>query len=116
MEDLYNMEGEYVTINYTSDVEYFINDMHFDGKTIFGEYAPDFDPELETFTGILLDAESVTTSDLPSTIRVVNDSGEEHKFEYHIDDDMVAVNGKEVKVFYSIRYSDNIIDIKSSKQ
>lgn len=99
--ELAKLKGKYVVLYYLSETEQNIFDIHFKGKSLLGEYAPETDPSWETITGILKGATTETAGDLPDEIFVTDSNGVKFTFKYFITPEMVAVNGKRVTVWYS---------------
>ncbi|MBT8220636.1 MAG: hypothetical protein KJP00_12475 [Bacteroidia bacterium] len=111
---LINLQGQYATIHYQSELENMLLDIHDDATSILGEYAPKFDPEWKSITGTLQGATSETVSDLPDEITILDASGETMKFEYYITPEMVALNGQKVTAYYYVRGVHTIVDLVPS--
>tara|TARA_R110002072_G_scaffold71681_1_gene171713 strand:- start:1885 stop:2559 length:675 start_codon:yes stop_codon:yes gene_type:complete len=114
-ETLEGLKGKYATIYYTSDLENDLSDLHFEGKSLFGEYAPEKDDNWKQVTGILSGATSLS-GDLPGEITITDTNGEETTFELYIEDETMKVNGKKVTAYYSLRSSNIITHIVPSSE
>lgn len=75
-EKLHQLRGKYATIFYTSELENSLSDLHYQGTSLFGEYAPEMDNSWKQITGTLQGANKPTPGDLPGKISVVNDKEE----------------------------------------
>lgn len=111
---LVKLKGKYASINYTSDFENNLQDLHFKGKSLQGKYAPEKDDSWEKFTGILGGAENLS-GDLPRKISLTNSLGEKMTFEYFVDDETQKVNGKTVTAYYYSKVVNKIVDISPSE-
>ncbi len=117
MEDLTTLTDKWATIYYTSELENRLMDMHFNGESVSGEYAPEkIDPSWKKITGILRGAEAATPGDLPDTITVTNAKGETIEFGLFIDAETVKANGKEVTAYYYIQGVNTITHIQPSEE
>ena len=114
-ETLLGLKGKYATIYYTSDLENDLNDLHFKGKTLFGEYAPEMDASWKKTTGVLSGANSLS-GDLPGKITITDSKGKKIVFEEYVDDEMMKVNGKTVTSFYSLKAVNKITHIEPSTE
>ena len=113
-ETLNNLPGKYMTFYYTSELVDDLNDIHFEGKSLYGKYAPEMDDSWNKFTGILSGAKSLS-GDLPNLVTITNTDGEIMNFELYVDDTVQKAEGKEVTVFHSIRGLNNITYIEPWK-
>jgi hypothetical protein len=113
-ETLNNLPGKYVTLYYTSELVDDLNDIHFEGKSLYGQYAPEMDDSWNQFTGTLSGAKSLS-GDLPNLIGVTDSLGETRNFELYVDDVVQKAEGKQVTVFHSIRSINTITYIEPSK-
>jgi len=113
-ETLNNLLGKYVTLYYTSELVDDLNDIHFEGKSLYGEYAPEMDDSWNQFTGILSGAKSLS-GDLPNLVGVTDSLGETRNFELYVDDAVQKADGKQVTVYHSIRSINTITYIEPSK-
>lgn len=113
--ELMSLSGKYVSLYYTSELEPFLYDMHYQGKTLLGEYAPEYDASMKQITGILDGAATETYSDLPGKISVTDDEGKRLVFEYYVDGLMVPANGQLVTAFYYMKGSQTITYLKASE-
>jgi len=114
-ETLEGLKGKYATIFYTSDLENDLNDLHFEGKSLFGEYAPEKDDNWKETTGILSGATSLS-GDLPGKITITDADGQKTTFELYIEDETLKVNGKKVTAYYSLRATNKIMHIQPSSE
>lgn len=105
------MVGKTVSVHYTSDLEPDLYDIKFEGRFLLGVLEGERD-DLESFTGILKNAGEVTMSDLPGSLTVEAANGEAMAFEYYIDPEMVAVNGKTITAYYAMRGKNVITKIE----
>lgn len=112
-ETLNNLPGKYVTIDYTSELIDDLNDIHFNGKSLYGQYAPEMDSSWKTITGILSGAASLS-GDLPNLVTITEANGNQMNFELYVDDEVMKANEKEVTVYHSVRAINTIVDIKTS--
>lgn len=112
---LYEAVGKYASIDYTSELEKSLLDLHYDGSSVFGEYAPEFDSEWNKFSGLLSGADQQTAGDLPDTITITAGDGQKMNFESFIDADMVKANGKTVDVYYYQRGVNTIVGLEVSE-
>lgn len=113
--ELYKLKGKYATIYYTSDLVNDLVDLHFEGKSLFGEYAPDMDSSWKKITGTLSGAESVS-GDLPGKITVTDSEGQKIEFELYIDDETIKANGKTVTAFYTLEGVNTVTHIEPSSE
>ncbi|WP_299211134.1 hypothetical protein [uncultured Dokdonia sp.] len=116
VEGLNKLEGKYATIYYTSELRNNLQDLHYNGTSVFGEYAADYNKSWDQITGTLKGAGTVTAGDLPSFISIAGNEGENLDFEVFIDDEMVKANGKTVTVFYVTDVVNIITDILPSEE
>lgn len=107
-DSLHAMEGKYATIYYTSEMEEMLMDIHLDGASLLGAYAPPNNPEWTEITGVLKGADEVTPGDLPGKVSITDKSGKTMHFDYFIDEATVGANGKEVTAYYDMRVMNNI--------
>ena len=108
--------GKYATLYYTSELVTDLVDIQFKGRSILGKSAPETLDGLTPITGILSNAEASTTSDLPGSITLKHKDGYLIDFDYFITDKMVAVNGKEVTIYYQKRGIQTIQRMEVSKE
>jgi hypothetical protein len=113
-ETLNNLPGKYVTFDYTSELIADLNDIHFNGKSLYGKYAPEMDDTWNRFTGTLSGAESLS-GDLPNLVTITNNEGETKNFELYVDDTVMKANGKEVTAYHSERAVNTIVRIEPSE-
>lgn len=66
--------------------------------------------------GFLFGADEVTESDLPGEFYVEDATGEVHVFPFYIPPEMVAINGREVIVWYAARTVNRVIDVIPSTE
>lgn len=112
--DLNNLQGKYATLYYTSDLVNDLVDLHYEGKTLFGEYAPEMDASWKKITGIMSGAESLS-GDLPSKIQVTDSDGQKIVFELYIEDDTMKANGKTVTAYYTLHGVNTVTHIEASE-
>lgn len=115
VESLYNFMGKYATIYYLSELENFLLDIHLNGISLMGEYAPKKDTTWKTITGIFEGAEKVSGGDLPDEVSVTDKLGKKISFKQFITPEMVAANGKIVEVFYYLKGQETITYIRTSE-
>lgn len=108
---LNELTGKYAAIHYTSELENSLNDLQIEGKSLFGEYAPEYDSNWYQIKGILNGADAITPGDLPSMISVTDREGKKMNFELFIDTETVKSNNKTVDAFYDIRIVNTITRI-----
>jgi hypothetical protein len=113
--DIDSLIGNYASIYYIDSSDNMLMDIHFEGKTLYGEYAPEIDASFKKITGILSGAENETVGDLPTTIYITDANGNKMAFEEFITSKVVAKNGKTVTGYYYMRFNNIITYIKKSK-
>lgn len=99
-EELMALNGKYATFYYITEDELQLADVLFEGKTLLGEYGLDEYEGFDTATGKLAGADEPTPGDLPGKVTVTTNSGETLSFKYFVTNEMVAVNEKEVTIYY----------------
>lgn len=99
MEQLIAMKGKYATFYYTTEDALQLADIIHNGKTVLGEYGLDSFEGFDSATGKLSGAEAPTSGDLPGTITLTSGNNT-LEFDYFITDEVVAINEKEVTVYY----------------
>lgn len=92
-------QGKTVSVGYTERMEDMAMDIVVGGKSLFSG-DPKAKPEWKSCTGIL-DAPTVTESDLPGEFTLTEAGGKKYTFSFFVSEEMVAHNGKEATVFYS---------------
>lgn len=102
-EEIHSMNGRFVTLYHKEDVSNDVVSVWLDGKNILDDELEAAEGETLEATGILEGAEQVTESDLPSTISVVNATGEKVDFSLYVGPKLIEGNGKEVVVKYQER-------------
>jgi len=107
MGQLYELQNKYITFYYSSDEDNDIHDIFFNNSSLLGEYAVDIDG-CKKIKGILSNADSETMSDLPDVFFVTDEEGYRVAFTYYITQKLVEANGKEITIYYSSRYFNNI--------
>ncbi len=108
VEGLYALKDKDVKVYYTSELENLIVDIVYECESLLGEDAPDqLEEGTKEVTGILSGAESLS-GDLPSEITVTPEGGEGVVIKEFITEEMTAVNGKEVTIYY---YSSGVTTI-----
>lgn len=111
--ELYKLKGKYATLYYTSELEDDLSDLHLEGTSLFGEYAPDMDPSWKKITGVMSGTESLS-GDLPGKITVTDSEGEKIEFALYIDDETIKANGKTVTAFYTTEGVNKVTHIEPS--
>lgn len=114
MSRLQKLKGKYATIYYLSEMKQDLYDIHRNGVSLMGEYAPEIDPSWKTITGTLIRASAETDGDLPDVVSVKDKIGNKTSFEFFITAEMVAANEKEVTAFYSEEYVETITYLRAS--
>lgn len=112
--DLHALKDKNVNVVYTSDAENMLMDIHFNGKTLYGKYAPELDDSYKKITGILSGADS-ESGDLPSTISITEKDGIKMNFKEFVTKEIMAKNGQQVTGYYYTKYSNTITKIKASE-
>lgn len=92
--------GKTATLAYTTVPETSLTDIRLDGASLLGGEAPAVDPSWSVVTGVLSGADDVTSSDLPGQIEITDAAGAKVRFEYFVDRELVAANGKQVTGYY----------------
>ncbi len=110
--DLDSLRGSFATIYYKDTSKNMLMDIHFNGKTLYGKYAPEIDASFKKITGVLSGAKKETAGDLPSTIYITNTKGAKMAFKEFITSEIVAKNGKTVTGYYYIKNNQTITYIK----
>jgi len=108
-----SLVGKYASIKYTSTLDPHLIQITKDEKMILG--STKIDPKWNLITGTLSGAVEITSSDLPSTIRVSNEKGNV-SFNYYVDDELVAINNTEVTAYYILRPNHTITSIILSEE
>ncbi len=110
------LRGKYAVIYYLSELENNMFDIHYKGKSLLGEYAPEKDQSWKVLTGKLGRCTTATAGDLPDLVTVTDKEGMEVAFDYFITPEMVAVNGKEVTVYYDSSGVQKITYLRAVKE
>jgi len=112
--NFYDMVGKRVRVGYTSAEETDLAAMFHGDKAILG--SKDYIPEhwIET-AGVLEGADAVSNGDLPDEIYVQVTGHDRMKFEFFIPEEMVAVNGEFVTVYYVTRTRNRITKLQLAK-
>ena len=113
VEQLTAMKGKYATIYYITEDDPLIESIIRDCDPVWGEVAPDSNG-IEEITGVLSGADA-TSGDLPGTITITASDGSTKDFDIFIEEEMVAVNGTEVTVFYYENSTQTITYLKESE-
>ncbi|PCJ64825.1 MAG: hypothetical protein COA58_11150 [Bacteroidetes bacterium] len=101
IEDLSKLNNRYATIKYTSDLEPKIQNVILNGESILGEEEiPEQEDNWESITGTMSGAEQTTSGDLPVSVKITQDNGSSHTFQYFVSPQMTAGNRKEVTIWY----------------
>ena len=112
--ELIEMKGSYATIYYLDEEDNMLADIHFEGNSLYGEYAPELDDSFDNFSGTLSGADTETGGDLPDTITITNTYGMSMSFKEFITTEIAAKNGKEVTAYYYIKYNQTITYLEKS--
>ncbi len=107
------LKGKYVTIYYTDSEENMLMDIHFKGKTLYGQYAPEMDDGYKQITGVLGGADH-ESGDTPSEIWITSPEGKKMLFKEFVTKEIMAKNGKTVTGYYYQRFSRAISYLKPS--
>lgn len=99
---LSSLTGKYATIYYTVDMKNNLTEMLFNKTSLMYDDALKIRPDFKVITGKLSGAETVTESDLPGVVTVTAEDGAALDFEYYIDTEMMAANGKTVTAYYTV--------------
>ncbi|MBB4302042.1 hypothetical protein GGD81_001066 [Rhodobium orientis] len=100
---LAGLEGRTAEIAVLRDERNSLYDLHYQGKSVFDPDAEKPGPERQSITGTLKGADEPTGGDLPDEITVTDGKGNSETFEYFIQPEMVAVNGREVTAYFETR-------------
>lgn len=109
-EELYKLKNKYIRFNYTSELENLAEDIQLNSKSVLGNYAPAIDKTWKKVTGILNGAD-YESGDLPSNISVTIKTGEKIFFKFYVLPEVIAVNKKEVTIYYYTRGVNTITSI-----
>ncbi len=101
--------GQYVSFDYTSQLEPNLIELKLNGKALLDGNA---NASLKQVTGVLSGASSITQSDLPGLVTVTDKAGNQVHFTYYIESEMMVANGKEVTAYYDIRSNNTIVKIE----
>ena len=115
VEGLMKLKNKFATIFYTSDASMALMDLHFEGKSLLGKYAPESLDNLDEIIGTLSGAEFESVGDLPDEIFITNEEGQMFSFDYFIPSEFLVANNKSVHAFYHNRYDSNITYLKGSE-
>jgi len=110
--DINSIIGKTLSFYYEDTSENMLMDIHFNNKTLYGEYAPELNDSYKSITGILSGAKKETAGDLPNTIYITDTSGKKMAFEEFITAEVVAKNAKKVTGYYYMRYKQTITYIQ----
>lgn len=98
-EDIFSSSGKEVSVTYDRFLELSVMDIYHDATSLLGEYAMDNLADFKKHSGIL-HAIEVTESDLPGEFGLELDNGSFLYFSYYVTEEMVAVNGKRVTIYW----------------
>ena len=115
VEQVMAMKDKYATIYYITEDALQLADVLYQDKTVLGEYGLDDFDGFDKANGTLSGADEPTPGDLPGTITVTTNDGQVLSFEYFVTDEMVAVNKKEVTVYYYEQGMNKITYLKASE-
>lgn len=113
---LVNSTGKLVSITYTSKSENALIDLTLEGTSLLTGGKPDKESKtLNKVTGILSQANEVTSGDLPGELMITDDHERSEKFSFYITPEIVRANGKVVVGYFEQRMQNNItaLEIKS---
>jgi len=113
--DLERFIGKTISFYYEDTSHNMLMDIHVNGITLYGEYAPEIDASFKKITGILSGAEKETAGDLPNTIYITDTKGHKMEFKEFITSKIAAKNGKMVTGYYYMKYNQTITHIISPK-
>ena len=106
------LEGRTAEITFLREDRNSLYDLHYQGKSVFDAQAEMPGPEWRSITGTLEGASEPTDGDLPDEITITDAKGNSETFDYFIQPEMVAVNGKEVTAYYETQTVDEITSLK----
>ncbi len=111
-----DLMGKFINLRYKTEMVSFVSDIYTNGVSIHGIHDKP-DPKCNEFTGILGGAKEVTGDNdyNPHYITVTDKQEKKMKFEYTIDENVVAVNNQPVTVFYTQHIAERLIDIQVVK-
>lgn len=115
VEELNNLQNQYVTLYYTSELDVNLYDLQLNGKTVLGPDAFLSDNAKE-FTGILTGAEAPTESDLPDKLTITSPEGEPLILKYFVTEEITTANNQEVTAFYSTRTLEKLTYLEPSAE
>lgn len=100
--ELMTLKGQYVSIDYTSELEKMIVDMELESGFLMGAENREQLRDHKFERGIMGGAE-ITTGDLPGSFYLEDAEGGRTVFEEYITEDMMAGLGRDVIVYYQTR-------------
>ena len=95
-----DLEGKYATIYYVDNAEDMLMDIHYNGKTLYVEYAPEIDKTFKKITGLLSGAENQTPGVLPSKTYITEKNGDNMAFKEFVTAEIKTKNEKTVTGYY----------------
>ncbi len=104
------LEGQYVTIDYTTDLEKTVYEIELEGDFLMGTKDRAELSDYNTARGLMGGAE-ITMGDLPGTFYLEDAEGGHVYFEEFIDDDMMKGNGHDVVIYYLSSVQNEIVKI-----
>ena len=110
LDELTSLQDQYATIYYVIEDDHTVVDVYSKGERLYMSVS-DMDIDVEgadSITGILDGAEEATAGDLPGEFTLTEASGRVTSFKEFIIDELVALNGQEITVYY-YESSQNVI-------
>jgi hypothetical protein len=111
---LEELTGEYISFYYVNETENNLSDILYNGKSVLGEYGY-HDNDMKVVVGTLTNAEAETQGDIPGNILITTANGDKYSIDCFISSEIVAVNNKEVKVYFSEEFVNKITYIRLSE-
>jgi hypothetical protein len=115
VEGLNELNGKYATLYYASEFEPNLYHLHIKGKTLFGEYAPEYLEGTEKIIGVLSNTDEPTPGDLLGVVKVLAKSGEAISFEYFVTEEIVEGNKQLVTAYCMMRGVETITRLEASE-
>lgn len=116
IEELNNSLGKYARIQYKSELQPDLMDVHYKKRSVLGDTSSQMNKRWVSFEGTLSGAESPTMSDLPSQIKIESSDGNSMYFEIFVDEALNAVNGKIVTVYYDEKVLNSMVGLSASAE
>ena len=113
LQTLINATGKYVAFAYTTKSENALLDLKLDGKSLLTEAeSEEAGKSFNKITGILSQANVVTTGDLPGELKITDDHDRSEKFSFFITPEIVQANGKVVVGYYETRTQNSLTSLE----